>query len=302
VNATDTPEITYGEYVRTGEKGVRARLITVLGEQFLQYGDGIYSVCGNCDNGYSGFKSHYAGIYGGQCFQCFGSGHGTKVGNDVEDAVRRAKKRISSRKSRARKIEREAAAKAEAGLAWRAANADLAAQLDAIQAEHHEVRDGKRSPADLAWSDFILAMANRITVGQPLDDKLTAATADAIEKARQAQAADKARQEASRYVGTEGEKLTGITGIAIYTDRVANEFDPYGGENAFLIIRGTGEWEGATFKIEGGAKSLYDVERGDTVVLNGKVKTKGYGHRERKGVKQTALNYVKITDRTPAGQ
>ncbi|MFD7161310.1 hypothetical protein ACFV9C_42460 [Kribbella sp. NPDC059898] len=307
--ATETPEITYGEHVEVGTHNVPAQLITVLGEPFVKFGAGIYSICGNCDGGFSGRKLHYLSIHDGICFQCSGSGVRSKVGADVQDAVRRAKRRISDRARRARASEAEADAAAEAARTWRAANADLADMLDAINAEYAEADhfaanlattmdeiNAARDHVDAKWGDFIHSKANQVlNLERPLTDQQTAAVVDAIAKALDAQAAEQARQDAQRYYGTEGDKIVATGTVAVSMSVEVRASYSYTGvaTKRLVIIEGTGEFEGVTFKVFGTGKTLWDTERGQDVDVRGAVKE----HSEYDGTKQTVLTGAKVMAR-----
>jgi hypothetical protein len=273
-----------------------ATLVTVNGETFLEIGATLYTPCLYCEYG---TKTQHMGVYAGVCFQCNGRGFDRKVGT-VEDAARIARRRVTDRARRARKAaEKEAAAAAE-GAQWRAANADLAGMLEAIYAEMAEAHDNTDPNAAYAaydaleatWGDFILTKANLVGMGRPLNEKQTAALPDAIEKALVAQAAEKARQDASRWLGQVKDKVT-VTGTVV----VSTTFDRYNEYKycdevvALVIVEGTGEFAGVTLKLRGTGRTLYAAEQGATVVVTGTVKK----HGEYEGIKQTEITRGKVT-------
>ena len=80
---------------------------------------------------------------------------------------------------------------------------------------------------------------------------------------------------------------TGV--VAVWTTFQTNySYTPV--TNALVIVEGTGDYEGVTFKIMGTGQTLWDCGRGDVVEVSGTIK----GHGEYEGVKQTQLTRAKV--------
>lgn len=285
VEATTTPDITYGEFVTVGEKHVRARLLTILGEDFLQFGDGVRKPCGNCDGGFSGYKSAYAGIFAGECFQCRGTGVGSAAITE-EKALKLAKARIAARKRTARKAAEKAAAAEKVGADWRAANSDVAALGEAIYAEMAEAGYEGHMDVDARWGGKATHLANLVGMGRALTPEQTAELPEAVAEAIAAQDAEQARQDSQSYLGTLGDFVT-VTGTVKSNISVETRY----GFTRLLIVEGTGEFTGVTIKAWGNSKPIREAVRGDAITINGTVK----GHEEYDGTKQTELGKAKIT-------
>lgn len=295
----ETPEIVRGEYVYVGSKSVKARWITILGEDFLEFGDGVRKPCGNCDNGgVSGYKSAYAGVYAGECFQCRGTGVGSAAMTE-EKAAKLVKNRIAARKRAARKATEKADAAAAAGLGWRTANATLADMLDAIYIELSEAADGFNEnghtvfdAVEARWGSFLTQMANLVGMGRPLTEGQATAALKAIDEALTTQAAEQTRQDAARYYGTVGGKVVATGTVTVAARVEVATYTGYSTEIKMLVIvEGTGEFAGVTFKLWGTGATLYTAERGQTVEVRGTIKD----HDEYEGVKQTVITRGKIT-------
>lgn len=285
---TKTPDVIRGDIVSTGRRGIKAQLVTILGEDFLRYGDGFYSVCGNCDGGYSGHKSAYAGVFAGECFQCLGTGHGKKVGDDEQDVIKRAKARVAARERRARKAREAAEAEQKVGADWRAANPEVADLGEAVYAEMAEAGyDGHVAVSD-RWGDRVIHLANLVGMGRALTAAETAELPVAIAKALDERAAEQAAWDAQKYLGETGDVVT-VTGAVAANIPVETRY----GWTRLLIVEGTGEFTGVTLKLWSTAKAVREAERGDVVTVTGTVKT----HEEYDGVKQTELGKAKVTAR-----
>jgi hypothetical protein len=299
MNGTQDITVTRGETVKVGNSQYYTRggfptatLVTVGGETFLEIDGTLYAQCGYCEYG---TKSWHGNVFGGVCFQCDGRGYDRKIGT-VEAAAKRVHNRNLRQARAARKAAAEAAAKAQAGLAWRADNPTLADMLDAIYIELCEACDANdytvRDAFEARWGDFVSDMANQVGMGRPLTANQTTAVAVAIQKALTEQAAAEAKQAAQRYYGTKGDKVvaTGTVAVAmnIETENYATGMPE---SKRLVVVEGTGEFTGVTFKVVGVGATLWEAERGQTVELRGAVKD----HRDYNGVQQTIITRGKIT-------
>lgn len=300
MNGTQDYTVTRGDSFTIGNsqyytRGIKptATAVTIGDEMFLEINGTLYAQCGWCDA--YGTKTFYRGVYDGVCFQCGGRGYGREVGT-VEAATKRVHNRELRQARAARKAAEEAAAAAKAGADWRAANPALAEMGEAIYAELAEANDSYtyeiRDALEAKWSDNVLHLANQVGMGRPLTATEGEALAAGIAKALDRQAAEEARQAASRHYGTEGGKVAGATGVVklAFTKEVES-FSGYGTDyKRFVIIEGTGDYAGVTFKIFGTGKTLFDTERGDVVEVKGGIKA----HGEYEGIKQTELTRATI--------
>jgi hypothetical protein len=292
VTRGETLTIGNSQFYTRGNKPT-ATLVTVNdGETFLEIGGTLYAQCGWCEYG---TKSWHGNVFSGVCFQCDGRGYDREVGT-VEVAAKRVHNRALRQARNARKEADKAAAAQTAGAEWRAANEDLADALAAIYAELAEVSDNFTYDAHTAleakWSDFVLQMANTVGMGHALTTNQTVSVTDAIETAIVEEAAKLARQNASRWLGQEKDKVTatGTVKVAMPIE-VENYATKMPETKMLIIIEGTGEFTGVTFKIFGTGKTLWETERGQDVTVSGTVKK----HSERDDIKQTELTRAKIT-------
>lgn len=289
VDRGETRMIGHSQYYTSG-KFPTATLLTVNGEPFLEINNKLYAPCTWCEYG---TKSWHGNVFGGVCFQCNGRGFDREIGT-VEEAAKLVHRRELARARRDRKAAEKAAEQLAEGDTWRAANADLADMLDAIYAEMAEAGDATTSDAayyareavDARWGEFVTQMANTVGMGRPLTEKQTAAVADAIEKALAAQIAEQARQDAARWYGEEKQRIdaTGTVKTAFSVEE-SNYATGMPEHKMIVIIAGTGEFTGVTFKIKGTGATLWDVEKGQAVTVRGTVKR----HGEYDGIKQTEL-------------
>lgn len=294
----ETLVIGSGQYYTSG-RFPTATWITVLGEPFLEICATLYVPCGWCDTTRPGIKSGYGHVFDGVCFQCMGRGFNREAGT-VEAATKIVKRRIADRARRARQAAEKSAADTAEGLAWRATNADLAGMLDAIYAqvaEGYDETDGRAAyaaadAAEMAWGGFVIRMTHRVAANRALTEKQTAAVTEAIEDAVQQQAAEAARRSAQRYFGQEKDKVA-ATGTVVVAKPIECMGFRYAGDvqmKMLVIIEGTGEFTGVTFKIFGTGATLWGAERGQDVEVRGAVK----GHEEYEGTLQTELTRAKI--------
>lgn len=273
-------------------------VVSVAGETFLRNTKGEYlSTCGRCDEGRMGQRGTivmYGNVFGGVCFECHGRGYRKNVGT-IEAVTKVVKRRISDRARRERKAaEKESAAKA-AVAAWTAAHPAVAEKLAAIRLEAFGTpsEGGYQEPTQAdydaqtaaydKWTGFVVDLASK-AAWHALSDKQTEAVTAAIGEAEAAQAAKDAKQNASRYF--EGDKVAKATGTVVTAIRVESRF----GISMLVVVEGTGDYAGITFKMFGTGATLWETERGQSVLVSGSVKDR----EVYEGVKQTVLTRTKV--------
>lgn len=285
-----------GATVTLGRKdygwGVEAVEVTVAGELFLRRGGVYFTPCGSCRDGYSGSKPEFGGIMGGVCFQCNGTGCRARK-DSLAEVVKAVKRRFADR-ARREKREAERVAKMEAdGAAWREAHPALAERLAGISVERDAAYGQDTEAMDALYDrygSFVLDLAAQAAY-RGLSEAQTTSVVEALDRADEEHAEKVAKSEASRYWGGEGEKVTG-TGVVSVWMVLEGDY----GSRVFMVVTGTDDFEGVTFKIVGTGKTLWATGRGDHVTVTGTVK----GHDNYEGVKQTILTRTKVTVETKA--
>lgn len=218
------------------------------------------------------------------CFDCNGTGKYVRKVKNIRSAERR----------RVNEQNKAIAAAAEAKVAvdaWAAQHPTLAARLAAISSECTE---GTEAGWDAAkrYGNFITDLAHQ-TSYRPLSDAQVEAVTKALAEYDERTAADEAKAASQRHYGTTGEKFT-ATGTVIVSMNVDGY--AYGSIDRMVIIEGTGEFEGVTFKATGSGATLFDTERGDSVEFTATVKK----HAEYKDTPQTVVTRAKIKVLTSA--
>lgn len=111
------------------------------GVEIARIGDSYRELCYTCDA--SGFRPEYAGIFGGTCFYCKGSGLHQLIGSGtVAELAKVLVRRAKARDRAAAKREAKWAAAKAAHAAWLIANpaiADIAARFGRITSCEHEL-------------------------------------------------------------------------------------------------------------------------------------------------------------------
>ncbi|QYN17535.1 hypothetical protein [Amycolatopsis sp. DSM 110486] len=275
--ATPTQTIETGEWTTIGriECQRTARPITLTtGTRKRVLFEGrngvIYDGCDRCENG---TRWEYMGIHGGICYYC----HGTAVRLAFKDGIEQAKKRERTNwkadRRREQKVAEQAAAAAAELVTWKAANPELARELDAI------VEATQNDPSAVDGHLYELAYKSQ---RQPLTAKQAAYAQRLIdeEKAHAAYAAT------CRYAGVIGDRVT-VTGKVVVTSFNEGGYGPYGPRSAsmFLVVEGTGADEGVVVTVSSSAKAAFDAQRGDVMTITGAVKK----HDTRDDVPQTKL-------------
>lgn len=300
-----------GEKVTVGRRdygrGFTAEVVTVADEQFAEHNGRFYAPCGYCSPQWSGSKTYHMGVMDGVCFQCAGRGTTTKVieGEDkvVRFAVQRAK---AAARREAKRAEQIAAAEAEAAAlvaAFEAAHPEVVAVLAAVRAEmpdnapYSDVDPDAyyeaRHDAVEKWGGFVVDMTEQAPF-RGLTDKQAEAVMAAVETRKGWHAEKAAKVAASRHYGAEGEKVAAAPGIV----RVAFNIESAYGVARMLVIEGTGDYAGVTFKIMGSGATLWDADKGDEVEVTGTIKK----HEEYEGVAQTAITRAKVKVTKPAAE
>lgn len=269
---TESQTVTLGR--RDYGHGVTATLVVIDGEPFAEFRGHYFSPCGFCSPQWSGTKDYHLGVFGGVCFQCNGRGYHKRYESlaKVEALVKRRK---SDRARAERKRAAEDAAKDAARAAWAQAHPEEAEVLAAILATEQQER----------WGEFLWSLACQSTY-RPLSEKQTAAVLPAVERlaARETAAAEKAAGQ--RY--HEGPKVAAATGKVT----VAMNVEGYmpGSSSRLVVVEGTGEHEGVTFKMLGTGVTLWEARRGDMVEVTGSVKKL----EQYEGTPQTVLTRAKV--------
>lgn len=289
----DSQQVTLGR--KDVGWGVPATLVTVEGEVFLEValnsGPVYFTPCGNCDGSFSGTKSAFMHRYAGQCFQCRGTGYSKRY-ESVEDIVRIAKRRQADRARRARKEQERLEAMEAERTAWVEANADLAARLAEIAAPFEQdinVAYDAQQAANKRYGDFVTSLAHQ-SLFRSLTEAQTTAVAEAIAKADERHAEAETKAASQRYF--EGDKVVGGTGVVVVRTSVQTQF----GLSCLVVIEGTDEFEGITFKAFGSGATLWETAKGDKVSVTASVKDRS----EYNGTKQTVLTRAKIAVTEPS--
>ena len=205
-----------------------------------QYGDDDTAVfdfhCYKC--GGSGRIAYYGHVEGGRCFECGGNGgHYTKT---VGQLVTAAKRRDAADARKARKADAEKTALD----AWKAANADLLARAEAVEADWFE--NWRYAPSADQVENLTNAVAER--------------------EARKA--ADEARKATAAPVPT---GKTTVTGVVVSWKAAVNRFSYYGETILKIVVedqRGFRVFGTCPAKLVEAANNDMDALKGAMVSFN----------------------------------
>jgi len=197
------------------------RIVKVLDTYTLaqfRRGDGTAEYREICDTCYgTGFRPEYAGVFGGTCFPCNGSGLHRKVGQGTPvEMIRVLRRREADRIRRQAKRQEAEQAKQDAHARWLADNPELAARLAEVRAtldaEGADARAFNPTTRDLAV--------------QGGHRPLSAAQIDLFDKLYQAdrhELAERQRKAAARgWIGQKNDKVT-FTGTLVFTRHFTSE-------------------------------------------------------------------------------
>lgn len=286
-------EVVYGEAVTFGKRHNRGTLVLVGGEQFIEGAvtKNLYVACGDCSPAFSGFKTHYAGIFDGVCFQCNGRGFLRQVG-DMDEVKKIVKRRVAARARAERKRNAAEAAAKAAAVEWREAHPAEAAALAEVMddAPGYDAAAGAWDEWSIRWG-FAASLAQQAQ-HRPLSEKQTALVLKAVGEAKAAAAAEQEKAASQRYADAEkGDKvaITGRVAVAMNVDTV-NYATGAPDTKRLVIVEGVGEFEGVTVKAFGTGKTLWEAERDTDVVISGTVKD----FAEYDGTPQTILTRAKV--------
>jgi hypothetical protein len=233
---------------------------------------GWQEMCGRC--GGKGFLPWFAGIHGGVCYECNGLGVSGKLVEAktlevLEEKLRRWGRTVQLREAK-REAERLAyVAQREAdGAAWRAANADLAAWCE-------QATDEQAEPV----SDAVRTV------------RIGFAPSAAEEGALRRRIADLAAKSTLRFLDAAIGERVSVTGTVRAAITCESTFGWRTEYSKLVIVEGTGEFAGMTFKFYSKAKLAWELERGDALVLGGEVKK----FTTRDEVPQTELGRPKFS-------
>jgi len=284
-------------------------------KEFVRFGEVWVTPCGRCGaKGNVGF-----GPFGGICYTCNGSGvHGESYTTEELHTMlnRWATRSIAASKKAAKKI---AAATAERE-AWRASHAGLVAWAQELEParvwendhSYTQIEDTREaaetgqgySGERLArteqmedgrwWALFVIdtpvfdqfgtkahPMIETVRAGGMLDKRETAYLNRVRETALK-EAAERAPQIAiARHAGNPDTRMT-VTGQVVFVKELEDEGR---GARRMVIVEGTGADEGITWKTWTGARTVWDVIKGDAVRVTATIRHNG----EYKGVKNDSV-------------
>lgn len=278
----------------------KARVVKVIeieGHQFIATSAGLRTECHKC-LGRGGFDA-YLGLHNGVCYTCNGSGLSGKTYDDeaaVTKSLRAAERREARRQAKFEAEQAEAAAKRDE---WVSTNPALAARLTEIAAEVYIGEPGDMSEAAYEahhagtrkYGDFIMLMASHVS-WKALTEGQTTAVAEAIVEVDAKIKAAEEKVASQRYLdAVAGDKITATGTVA-----VATTVDTTYGMSRLVVIEGTGDFEGVTFKMFGTGATLWETAKGDTVEVAGAVK----GFEEYNDTPQTVLTRAKVKTLTAA--
>lgn len=229
--------------------------------------------CGTCDA--TGYRSGYDFVDGGRCWHCNATGIWTRYDN-LDKARKSARTAITRHLNEYRKAQeldriREQARReaAKAFGEWADSRDDV---VDFIN-EYPEDRMGQ----------FMRDMRNRLFNYEPLSENQEAAIRKMID--RELKGPD------GRYYGSVGERIT-FTGNIVKTDSGSSDYGVW----YLVVVAGTGEFAGATFKMMGSSPVVRELEgcEGDDVTITATVKK----HEPYGDVCQTAVIRPKLVSHT----
>lgn len=277
--------------------GVEMAKVVIGGEEFLTLNGRYYRACHKCLNA-SGTINAYLGIDAGVCYACTGRGFTGKVYESAEQIEKAQKARAQREARRVAKIEAEAAEARAARDAWTAANPVIAERLAAVYTEVYAPFTGESQYDEAAYEasqkgeakygEFVLLMANYASY-KALTENQTTAVVEALDKAEARIEAAAAKAAAARHLDAAVGAKVEVTGRVAVSMNV--EGWSYGSTDRLVVVEGTGDFEGVTFKMTGNGKTLFSTERGDSVTIAATVKK----FDEYKGTPQTILTRAKVT-------
>jgi len=259
----DGPVLPLGKKDLGYGKSFRTVVITVagIGYEFARTSGGLRFVCDTCDNHGSGHRRAYAGLHGGQCYPCNGTGLQGE-GRTEQEAITYLVRRANAN--------RRAAARAD--VKSQASVTDRDNRRAAYLADKPELAAYAATEAGEFVADMLLR------TGTLTDNQLAAA-----EKAMARDAAKAAKAAASTYAGAKGDKVT-VTG----TVKVAKVLNGEFGSKMLIIVEAAG---GVTVKTFSTAASAWEVNTGDYVTVTATVKEL----ETYDGVAQTVVTRSKFT-------
>lgn len=284
---------TFGFNGRSAGEVVRVVGVEYMeGVEIARFGERYREICDTCQG--SGFRPEYAGIFGGQCFYCKGSGLRELIGaGDPGELVKVLVRRAKSRERYAAKREAKFAAAAAAHKVWLVENPhirEIADRFGSLTHCEHEAdcyrepcqekaREVRNTHDPLLLELAGYASCRLITEAQT---ELLIKVAAEHEVRAAAHAVKTAKVAERKYLGAVGEKVA-VTGTL--AKPWWSEGD-YGTSTLYKLT--TAEGDVVTWFRTG----FHEFEAGATVTLTGAVKklreTKEYG-------KETQLTRCKIS-------
>jgi hypothetical protein len=255
----------------------------------------VFKLCGKCAfNGNTGHLPHYGGIYGGQCFECGGAGHVGLYANTVDEAKAKAAKSIRARRLREEREARkaaEAAARREAEFKkWVAKNAAWVKTVAAFVKTNKITKtiEDNGYVKDAHNDDILLLeFVEKILARSILTDKQIDYVNDLVERIGKR----KARGAATRYAAAVGATIV-FTAKVTHSISLEPKEVGYGHKSYqhMVILAGTGEWEGCTFKWVGTSDLAWKLAVDAEYKLSAAVKK----HALRNDAKQTIITRAKL--------
>jgi hypothetical protein len=219
--------------------------------------DEWWSGCGNCDAD-SGFKSCYAGIYGGVCFQCGGIGIARVAGTE-DGMIRKIRARVSSRNSRQNAVQRAAEKAVALAQEWMIAHPNLASDLARIRA------------TEPLGNNVLGDMALALTRGPLSVKQARYATALLVARAWEDAHATKVDEVPSVHAGSVGERLTFTGEITVWVYLPSERFDRSASVLVIVDARNA-DGEQTLIKMVTSAAWAFEAKKGDSVTVRATVK------------------------------
>jgi hypothetical protein len=266
---------TWGEECRIGKHQIPVTPVVVSDGTYSwtlyrTFRDEWWEGCGNCEAD-SGFKSWYAGIYGGVCFQCGGTGARRLAGGEA-GMLRLIRQRVSSRRSTLNASERRQERDREAAVAWAATNVNLASDLACVRVSEEL---GANVLARLA-----LASVERPLSVRQRDYAIALLVSRAWEHAHYVERPTLV----SVHAGSVGERITLTGTISVWHYNQSERYDR--ADTVMIIVDARNErGEQVLLKMTTAAQWAMDAHQGDAVTITGTVRE----HLDGEYGKQTAL-------------
>lgn len=268
--------ITPGARSTIGSRGYRVTAMKVtIGEftydLYRTETDEWWQDCGYCEKG---FKSWYAGVYGGVCFQCGGLGY-ARVGGTQHKVLSVLRARSASRRSAATSAQRNEERKRAAVEEWSMANPNLASDLARVRAY------------DTLGGNVLGELA--ITASrQPLTMKQHAYAVVLLAERAYVEAH---KREDAHLRANVGDKVT-VSGTLTVAHLLRSERFDRSDRMLIVLDHTNADGQRVLVRTVTSARWAFNVDRGDQVTISGNVAD----FSDDKYGKQTALKNPKIQE------